>query len=411
MLNDVLSNLDDARETVIELQKHLVSIVALGPENADPGGIGEHDKALYIKDYLTGLGVEEFIDVNAPDERVACGYRPNFAAVFPGQNREKTLWVIGHMDIVPSGDLQLWNSDPFELKVEGDVLIGRGVEDNNQGIVSGVLAAKALVDTGVTPPINLGLLMVSDEETGSGFGLDYVLEHNPGMFGKDDLFLVPDFGNSESTLMEVAEKSMYWLKISVIGKQCHASTPDEGVNSLRGAAAHILALEELYETFNARDDLFDPPYSSFEPTRKELNVPNVNTVPGLDVFYLDCRVLPQYPLDDVLTEVARLGKAVEAKYGVQIEYEDVLKGQSAPSTPADSEIVTRLAKSIKTIYGADAEAKGIGGGTVAAFLRRRGFPAVVWQTCVHNAHQPNERSLISSQIGDAKVIADMLLNC
>ena len=46
-----------------------------------------------------------------------------------------TLWTVGHMDVVPVGDLNLWSGDPFTLRVDGDTLIGRGVEDNHQGIV------------------------------------------------------------------------------------------------------------------------------------------------------------------------------------------------------------------------------------------------------------------------------------
>jgi succinyl-diaminopimelate desuccinylase len=282
------------------------------------------------------------------------------------------------------------------------------VEDNHQGIVSSLVAAKAFASLDITPDIGLGLLFVADEETGSGFGLDYVLKHRPELFRDDDLFLVPDFGTSDSTLMEVAEKHMLWLKVSVIGRQCHASTPDEGINSLVGAAAFIMKLRELYAIFDKKDPLFDPAGSTFEPTRKDANVPNVNTVPGKDVFYIDCRILPNYPIDDVLAHIKEIGSAVARCYGVSLQYEVVQRNEAAQPTDVKSEIVTKLAAGIKDVYGVTPKPQGIGGGTVAAFLRRAGHPAVVWSTCIHNAHQPNERSLISSQLGDAKVIAHML---
>ncbi|MDY7000547.1 MAG: M20 family metallo-hydrolase [Thermodesulfobacteriota bacterium] len=406
MKDKIFEHLDAGRDTVIELQERLVALPALGPDN---NGQGEKDKADFLLDYLRQLGVPEIREMPAPDPRVACGFRPNIAARIPGQNPDKTFWIISHTDIVPPGDLGLWQTDPYVLKVEDDTLYGRGVEDNHQGIVSSLLLAKALLDLDVTPPLGLGLLLVSDEETGSRYGLDFVVKNHGNLFRENDLFLVPDFGVPDSTMIEVAEKSMLWLKISVYGKQCHASTPEEGINSLTAASAFVLKLRGLYEDYTNKNSLFSPPGSTFEATKKEANVPNVNTIPGLDVFYLDCRVLPEYELSDVMRTIAEYGREISGSYGVRIEYEAVQKVPAAPPTDPKSEIVARLAAGIEHVYGVTANPMGVGGGTVAAFLRREGYPTAVWATCVPNAHQPNERSLISTQINDAKVMARVLM--
>ena len=126
----------------------------------------------------------------------------------PGVDTSRTLWIISHLDIVPPGDLGLWRTDPYTLAVDGDMLYGRGVEDNQQATVSSLLLAKALKAGGITPPVNYGLLFVADEETGSKYGLDYVVQHAQGLFTPDDLFLVPDFGLPTSEMVEIAEKSM-----------------------------------------------------------------------------------------------------------------------------------------------------------------------------------------------------------
>jgi succinyl-diaminopimelate desuccinylase len=407
MLDRILEYLDGQRETVIDLQRSLVAIPALGPTN---DGQGEEDKAEFCRAWLRDLGVTDIVDVNAPDDRVPAGFRPNVVARVPGRDSSRTLWVISHLDVVPAGDLDMWDTDPFELHVDGDVLQGRGVEDNHQGIVSSFLLAKALLEQDATPPVNLGLILVSDEETASKYGLDHVLRERADLFGGGDLFLVPDFGNADSTMIEVAEKSMLWVKFTVQGKQCHASTPDQGRNSLVAAAHLITRLYGLYEAYGARDELFAPPYSTFEPTKKEANVPNINTIPGTDVFYMDSRVLPEYDLDVVLETVAGYCAEVEEKFGVAVKREVVQREQAAPPTEPDSEVVRRLQAGVRAVYGADAQPVGIGGGTVAAFLRHQGHAAAVWATCIHNAHQPNERSHVSTQIGDAKVMAHMLLN-
>ena len=127
---------------------------------------------------------------------------------------------------------------------------------------------------------------VSDEETGSGHGLDYVL----GTTGRtslteEDIIVVPDFGSPDSSMLEVAEKSMLWLKISVFGKQCHASTPGSGVNTLRATAALILELDALYKRYDARDELVQPALFHFRSPRKRKPTSRTSTrFPDLTSF-------------------------------------------------------------------------------------------------------------------------------
>ena len=407
MISQLLEHLSGQEEELLSLQRTLVSIPALGPDN---GGDGELEKSRFLTSYLEKLGCDELRTIEAPDSRVSCGYRPTVVGRIFGTDRSKTLWIIAHTDIVPTGDLALWDTDPFELHREGDLIMGRGVEDNHQGLVSSLLLAKGIRDLNVTPPMNLGLILVADEETGSKYGLDYVMAEHSDLFAEKDLFLIPDCGVPESDKIEVAEKSSLWLKITVNGRQCHASTPDQGVNSLIGAAAFILALDELHQTFPARDELFAPAWSTFTPTKKEANVPNINTMPGHDVFYLDCRILPQYDLDVILKKIEAIGDEVSAQYGVSMTYEPVQKKQAAPATPVDSEIVRRLAASIQAVYNVEAEPEGVGGGTVAAFIRERGLDAAVWATLLGKAHQPNECASITTTLKDAKVMAHLLLS-
>ena len=79
-----------------------------------------------------------------------------------------------------------------------------------------------------------------------------------------------------------------------------------------------MALEALAQEFNAVDPFFDPPHSTFEPTKKEANVQNINTIPGLGVFYLDCRVLPVYDLELVIAKVKEIAGEIERRFGVTI---------------------------------------------------------------------------------------------
>ena len=406
MLRATLDIIDRSGDELVRLQTALVAIPALGPTN---GGQGEAAKAAWLADYLSGFGGASVERIDAPDPRVESGVRPSLAVRRPGKS-PRTLWLIAHTDVVPTGDLSLWQSDPFVLRREGDLVYGRGVEDNHQGLVSALLLLRALEQTGAETDLSLGILLAADEETGNALGIEHILRERPDVFSADDLVVIPDFGTKGGAAIEVAEKSVLWLKFTVLGRQCHASTPAEGVNSLVGASALILALGRLNDVFGRTDALFDPPTSTFAPTKKEANVPNVNTIPGQDVFYLDCRVLPDYPLDDVELEIRRICDAVEAEHGVRIAFERVVREQAAPGTPADCEAVTRLAKALRDERGIEPRVIGIGGGTVAAAFRKRGLPAVCWSTLLNTAHQPNEHSSIANTIADARVFARLLLD-
>lgn len=405
-LQNIFELIDGYRDEVVRIQTELTSRVALGPEN---GGTGEHDKAGYIKSLLERMNPETLEEIKAPDKRAQDGYRPNLIARWGGSQKEATVWVLSHADIVPPGDLSLWKSDPYRIEIEGDRIIGRGVEDNQHGFVSSYLALKAVLELKLSPGRSVGLVVVADEETGSKYGLGYLIKENQEIFGKQDLIVVPDGGNEEGTMIEVSEKSMLWIRFTVIGKQCHASTPDKGKNSLFGAAKLIVALEELKGQFNLLDDLYKPSSSTFEPTKIEANVPNVNTIPGRQVFYMDCRILPRYKVDEIVSACEAISAKMGAELGLEIQVESVYREDAKEPTSPDAPVVKSLARAIRRVTGKKAEPMGIGGGTVAAFFRQVGLPAAVWSTVSDTAHQPNEYCRISNILTDAKIFACLYL--
>ena len=404
MLQTLFSYLEAATPTVIYWQTELTKRPALGPDNQ---GEGEVDKANWLTEELKRIGFTNITAINCPDTRVPCGYRPNIAAKIMGKST-KTLWVIAHMDVVPVGDISLWHTDPFTVTVDGDFVIGRGVEDNQQAIVTALLAAQSLLANNIQPELSLGVLFVADEETGMQYGLPHVLQARPDLIAPEDLVLVPDMGNSEGTMVEISEKSCLWLKVTVNGKQCHASTPDKGINSLIVSSACVLAFQELYRKFREKNPLFSPSWSTFVPTKKEANVENINTIPGKDVFYLDCRVLPSYSLDDIYNESIRIAQEVATEYGAEITIDRVHEAQALRATPANSPVVVSLVAALAKHRGKTAILQGSGGQTVSIFLRNSGIDAAAWSTLMPNAHVSNERSSITNTILDAKIVTAML---
>lgn len=403
MKEKILSEVSRLKDDMVAALSRLCAIPAVSPHN---GGTGEEAKAKELEKLISELGLGKVTWHRVDDPASSTGNRPSLFLEIPGKQTRR-LCILAHTDVVPEGDRSLWTMDPYKPEVKGSRLYGRGVSDNGMALVSSLYALKALVDLGVKPEYTVCLAFVADEEMGSDFGVKPLLER--GLFRQNDLVIAPDSGNETGDFVEVAEKSGLKLAFTVLGRQVHASLPHTGLNACR--AANLLAVEvdeALHQAFPDKDPIFDPAFSTFEPTRRFANVPNTNTVPGKERFEFDCRVLPSVPIDKVLEVVEKVRKDVAARTGATIELQ-VNRNDAAPPTSADSEIVGLLCRCVKEVLHVEPKMGGIGGGTFAAYFRKKGIPAVVWeQECDGVAHQPDEYTEIDYIVNNAKVFALMM---
>ena len=411
MKEKLLSWIDNSVSLAAELQTELTKRPAISP---DSGGEGELDKCLFLEGWLKARGITSLERYDAPDPRAKGGVRPNLIATINGDDdngeKRERLWIMSHIDVVPPGEEKLWQSDPWTVVRADDGplgprLIGRGVEDNQQGLVSSVLAALAFTAQGLKPARTIKLLFAADEETGSVFGIEWLVKNHVSLFRKNDMVLVPDGGDINGELIEIAEKNIMWMRFTTHGKQSHGSRPDLGANAFLAASDLAVRLHNgLSGIFSDCDPLFSPDCSTFQPTKKEANVPNINTIPGEDVFYMDMRVLPRYSRNAVIAEIYLIKVKIEKEYHVTVEYSFNQLTESMP-TAADAPIVKLLEKAIPEVYDVTPKPIGIGGGTVAAYLRNIGIDCAVWTKTQVSMHQPNEYALLDNILGDAKVMA------
>ncbi|MBW9220721.1 M20 family metallo-hydrolase [Methanothermococcus sp. SCGC AD-155-M21] len=417
---------DRIKTHIIEECKILASdLIKINSVNPSFGGVGEKEKGNYIlnklKEYINKYNIKNCSITNydtLDDKNIV---RPNIVAKLDFK-RDKTLHIISHIDTVPEGELNLWNHSPYEPIIKNGVIYGRGSEDNHKGIVSSLLLLKLIFegrDRDFNPKYNLSLIFVSDEECGSKYGIQHLLKYESEIFNKGDLIIVPDFGTPEGNYIEIAEKNILWLKFKIKGKQCHGSTPNDGIN------ANVLAFNfannlynRLYSKYDRRDNLFSPPYSTFEPTMITNNVENINTIPGYVELYFDCRILPDYTTYDLLRDIEEFIKYFkdniekyiihyDNKNDITIEYE-VIQEESSQKTSENSEIVIELKNAIKKVLNKEAILCGMGGGTVGAFLRAKNYDTVVWGIGDETAHQPNEHIKIEDLLNMAKIYYEVL---
>ncbi len=383
-----------------EMAKALAEMIGIKAMSPEVGGAGESERAEFLRKLLGRWGFETKSYVYLDKSKTK---RPSLTARFGKCKR--TIWILTHMDTVSEGDRSLWKTDPLKGKIADGKVYGRGSSDDGQSLISSIFALRALKESKAKLKYNIGIVLCADEELGGMYGAERLVKE--GIFREDDLLVVSDFGDPAGDEIEIAEKGILWVKITVKGKQVHASQPQLGINAYRHSIRMLAYMDDyLHKKYRAKDKLYAEP-STFEMTRHDLNVESTNIVPGMEVLYLDCRILPQYRIKDVIKDMRRIAKMRRfGKAKVSIEIKNM---EPSPPMKGRPEIAIMLESALKDLRGIKARYVGTGGGTDARPFRERGMQVAVWATQDDVAHQPNEYAWIWQMVADAKVFAYLCL--
>jgi succinyl-diaminopimelate desuccinylase len=167
---EIMDSIEKKRDRMTEDLVKLCSIPAVNPSF---GGDGEYERMQWLMKYLDNnfipYTVHEVEDSNVKEKK-----RYNLVVKLDGTEKtEKTLWLISHVDTVAAGDLSAWETDPFNPIIKNGKIYGRGVEDNGQAIICSLYTCLTLLEKGIRAKCNLGFMFVSDEESGSDYGLNF----------------------------------------------------------------------------------------------------------------------------------------------------------------------------------------------------------------------------------------------
>ena len=398
-LGQVLSEIESSKDEIVQTTIDMIRIPALAPIN---GGDGEGRKA----DFLTTktVGFDEVQRFDVPDRSNPDVKRSNIIAVKKGK-KKGTVWLVSHIDVVPTGDEALWETPPFEPILKDGRIYGRGTEDDGQSVISSMFASKPFLGEELSG-MSLGVAWVADEETNSACGIQFLLDQ--GVFTKDDVIIVPDYCTKDGSRVDVAEKHIIWLKFMIQGKTTHASTPSLGVNAYKVSTMLLMELIEAFDSrFGDSEEMFYPRRSTFEPTKRIATVENINTIPGYDEFCIDVRLNPGYDPDTVLSMVREIAAVYSESTGAKIDVKVIQMARAGKPSSVESPGYKALSQSIFEVMGKEPEAVGIAGGTCANFFRMRGLDAYAWQTGEGTLHAPNEYLLLKNLMNDTKVFATL----
>lgn len=355
------------------------------------------------------------------------------------QEGAPTVLVYGHYDVQPTGSLSEWQSPPFELTRDGEVVRGRGVSDDKGPVFMVMKVLQAFITQQGRLPLNVKLLIEGEEEIGSPHLAAYVEEHAAELGA--DLVISADgaiWRPSEPSI-SLGSKGLVSLTVEVSGAamDLHSGRYGGTVANPAGALATILAglhrpdgtvaVPGFYETIPAlsqqrRREIAAVPFDDLEYAR-QLGLPETygevgystlerlwerptlevngiegggkyTVIPHLARAHISCRLVPGQEPERILDRVTERIMAL-AQPGVRVRVVPDPGSVPAYTLPADNPGVLAARVALEAVYPEQPVLFAKIGGSVPAtalFERVLGRKTLFFSfsTSDENLHAPNE---------------------
>ena len=346
---------------------------------------------------------------------------------------EKLVGVLGHLDVVPPGDLSKWENEPFKPVIKDGKYYGRGAQDDTGPTLAAIYALKTLLDCGFKLKYRVRFIFGTDEENlwrdmpkyvekeeiptvgftpDSKFPLIYsekgllqcklIAKNESGLVfkGGDAFNSVPSniIVPKNEELMKVLLELNYEFKdkdevIEIVGKSVHAQVAETGINAIN---RYMHALTKLgKETKSGKfitENLIGYDFAEpiFELVKDEhsgelkFNVGKIEFTEENEILMIDMRIPVTYDKEKIVETLSRKAK----EYGFEYIQHDYLK---SIYVPLDSELITTLMSAYQEITG-DMESQPVasGGATYARAMNNCVAFGCVLPGSPKTEHQPNE---------------------
>ena len=329
------------------------ALIARRSPTPDDGGC----QAL-LAERLRPLGFECETLVFGPDDfRVT-----NLWAVRRGRAGSKLLMFAGHTDVVPTGPLNQWHSDPFVPTHRGGLLYGRGAADMKTSIAAMVVAIEEFVGQHGERCGGIALLITSDEEGPSVDGTVKVCDVLKQRGERIDYCIVgePTSVDRLGDMIKNGRRGSLSGKLTVKGVQGHIAYPQLAKNPIHLAAP---ALAELAGVEWDRGNEYFPP-TSWQVSNIHGGTGATNVIPGELVVDFNFRFSTEATPETLKSRV----HAVLDKHGLQYELAWTLGGE--PFLTTKGALVKSLSDAIRAETGLETELSTTGGTSDGRFISK-----------------------------------------
>ncbi|MCX7174851.1 MAG: succinyl-diaminopimelate desuccinylase [Proteobacteria bacterium] len=270
------------------------------------------------------------------------------------------LCFAGHTDVVPTGPIDAWHSDPFQPEIRDGMFYGRGAADMKSSLAAFVVAIEQFLAGQPRHAGSIALLLTSDEEGDAVNGTLRVVEALQARGERMDFCIVGEPTSSErlGDTIKNGRRGSLTGKLIVNGVQGHVAYPHLAKNPIHLAAP---ALAELVETrWNDGNEYFPP--TTFQISNAHAGTGATNVIPGsLEVlfnFRYATASKPENLQDRVHDILDRHG----------LEYQVIWNISGKPYLTPPGKLVAALAEAIRTATGVEAQLSTSGGTSDGRYL-------------------------------------------
>jgi succinyl-diaminopimelate desuccinylase len=324
----------------------LADLVAF--ESVTPNSAGSLE---YVESFVTKFGAEcTYVNRNQTSNLI----------VTIG-NGDKVLAFAGHVDVVPPGDPSKWiNANPYQLHIDGDLIIGRGVADMKGAIAAFLLALEKFVANNDLSQYKVMLLLTSDEEGSAHDGtilmVDYLKQNqiqlNYCLVGE------PSCVDVIGDTIKVGRRGSLTGNLIINGKQGHIAYPhlcDNPIHSFAPAMSELTS-----KVWDNGNEFFPASSLQFANINSGLGVTNV--IPGQLSTNFNFRYNTNHSVDSLKQEVV----AVLDKY--KLSYDLSWQHSANPFLTKVGNLIELSRQAISEVCGVNVACKTDGGTSDGRFL-------------------------------------------
>ena len=335
----------------IELTKTLINCRSVTPEN--DGAIEQ------VSHWLEEIGFKSEI-LNFEEEGTA-SIKNLWSKM---GSKGPTICFAGHTDVVPTGNIDEWSSDPFDANEVNDKIIGRGAADMKGSIASFISATNRFVKEYPDFPGSIGFIITGDEEgcaiNGTKKILTWMKSNNISF--DDCLVGEPTNPNSLGEMIKIGRRGSVNGVITVKGVQGHVAYPHLADNPIPKL---IKILENLInQKLDDGTEHFQP--SNIEITSIDIGNTATNVIPKEASANFNIRYNDIFDREKIEEEVHNRIRSLNYDYSIKFEH----SGDSFLTSPG--KLTKNLSKIIEDQTGNTPELSTSGGTSDARFIKDHG---------------------------------------
>jgi succinyl-diaminopimelate desuccinylase len=281
-------------------------------------------------------------------------------AAHPASGR--TVVFAGHTDVVPTGPLDRWTTDPFVPTHRDGKLYGRGAADMKTSIAAFVVAVEEFLAAHPDPALSIALLLTSDEEGPSVDGTVVVCDRLKERGERLDYCIVgePTSVQRVGDMIKNGRRGSMNGRLTVRGVQGHIAYPQLAKNPIHLALPALAELATL--EWDWGNDYFQP--TSWQMSNIHAGTGALNVIPGTVMIEFNFR----YSTQSTPEGLQKLTREVLDRHALDYELDWVVGGLPFLTPPGD--LVGAIQAAIRSETGIDAELSTTGGTSDGRFISR-----------------------------------------